>query len=71
MVVSCRYDLAALDYNGSERKEHRALRCSLDTLGQIELRLVHTARNVTGYLVTRSMVLEEADAASGVPSKTE
>lgn len=44
MVVAARDDLAAFDEDRTEREAHRALRCRIGALREVELRLVHDNR---------------------------
>ena len=41
VVVALRDDLAAFDEDGTEREAHRALRCRISALQEVELHLVH------------------------------
>ena len=45
VVVAARDDLAAFDEDRAKREAHRALRCRIGALREIELRLVHENRS--------------------------
>jgi len=45
VVVAARDDLAAFDEDSAEREAHRALRCRICALREVELRLVHDNRS--------------------------